>query len=225
MNNFDFAAYNKLYRIPDANKRFNEQLAAAALTRGQLFSKLAPLFMQPEYAGKYAACLLHRHSDLQEGERMVTNNLVTKPSVEVSPHIVAERWSSTGEEIEHRFAKDPTSLSPPPPFEFLAKFKSILDANGIDNLGVTFAPDKLENGFVFFETPSDNRTQLLSVVPKASIQATQVYQTMWIPTIDPDGQTSTMECSHNCGHMADKSDESPKATLEGAAYTGLGTTT
>jgi len=198
MSKFDTAAYNQLLLIHQADKRFNDQLASSGITRPELFSQLAPILLAG--AGKYAICLLHRHYSLNPNERMVTDDLVTKPSTDTSPHVVAERWSSTGQEIEYRFTNDPASLPPPPSSKFLSKFKSILDARGIDILGLCYAPEKLADGFEFMEVsgPGD-RVQLLSIVHVSTVDQNKSYQAVWIASVDPSDNTYVLRCGTNCG--------------------------
>jgi hypothetical protein len=200
MSKFDVAAYNQLLLIHEADNRFNDQLASAGITRPELFSQLAPILLEGEHAGKYAICLLHRHYSLNKGERMVTNDLVTKPSTNTSPRVVAERWSCTGQEIEYRLINDPASLPPPPSSELLSKVKSILDAKGIDILGVCYAPEKLADGFEFMEVsgPGD-RVQILSIVHVSTVDPYESYQAVWIAAVDPSDNTHVLRCGTNCG--------------------------
>jgi hypothetical protein len=187
MGSFDIIAYNDLPFVSDADARFKEQLASAGLTRKQLLSDLAPLFLEPPYAGRYAACLIHRHYSLKDGERMVTTEHSTKPSTDTSAQIVAECWSSSGEEVEHRFIDDTTTLPPPPPVDFLAKYKSILDSYGIDVLGVCWAPDKVADGFIFAEVEGLEDRERVTTIIHHSARSDKSYDVMWLVTRNPDG--------------------------------------
>jgi len=187
MVSFDVTAYNKLAFVADADARFKEQLASAGLTREQLFSKLAPLFLESPSAGRYAICLIHHHYSLKDGERMVTIDHSTKPSTDTSPQIVAECWSSSGEEVEHRFTDDPTTLPPPPPVDFLAKYKSILDSHAIDVLGVCYAPDKPADGFISAESDGPGDRERVTTIIHHSARGDNSYDVMWLVTCNSNG--------------------------------------
>ncbi|KDR67425.1 hypothetical protein GALMADRAFT_147199 [Galerina marginata CBS 339.88] len=199
MTTFDASAYNDLPFIADANARFESQLASAGLTRTQFFSKLAPLFLEAPYAGHYAACLIHRHYALNAGERMVTTGPSAKPSSNTSPNVVGERWASNGEVIEHKLTDDPASNPPGPPPEFFSKFKSILDAHGINTLGVCHASGKLADGFLFLESPGPgDREQVTTLVRRSSPELKHSFEAAWSPKINPEDGFYTMGCCCNC---------------------------
>ncbi|KDR71366.1 hypothetical protein GALMADRAFT_214011 [Galerina marginata CBS 339.88] len=188
MSTFDVSAYNDLPFIADANARFEDQLASAGLTRSQFFKKLAPVFLEAPYIGHYAACLIHRHYSLNDGERMVTNGPSARPSTETSANIVGERWASNGEVIEFKFTDDPASHAPHPPAEFFAKFKSIVDAHGIDMLGVCYAPGKLADDYLFLESPGpEDREQVTHLVHSSASENKHSFEASWIPNLSPDG--------------------------------------
>jgi hypothetical protein len=187
MVSFDVTAYNNIPSVADADARFEEQLASAGLTRKQLFSDLAPLFLESPYGGRYAPCLIHRHYSLNDGERMVTTDHSSKPSTDISPKIVAERWSSSGEEVEHMFTDDPTSLPPPPPVDFVAKYKSILDSHAIDALGICYAPDKLADVFILTEANGLADRERVTTIIHHSARSNKSYDVTWLVTRNPDG--------------------------------------
>ena len=199
MASFDVSAYNDLPSIADADARLEDQLASAGLTRNQFFSKLTPVFLETPYAGRYAACLIHRHYSLNDGERMVATGPSTKPSTDTSPNIVGERWASNGEVIEHKFTEDPASHPPPPPAEFFAKFKSILDAHGIDILGVCYAPSKYQDGFLYLEsTGSEDRERITTLVHCSALQLEHSFEATWMPKANPENESYAMGTCSNC---------------------------
>jgi hypothetical protein len=196
---FGVAEYNKLLHISEADSLFEQQLVSAGITRGQLWSQLAPLFLEKTNVGRYAACLIHRHYLLKDGERMVTNGNSTRPSTDTSVNIVAERWLSTGQDIEYRFTDDPASLPPPPSANFLARFKSITDANGIDILGVCYSPpiQDLAPGFIFLEKAGlRDREQVITIVPYTSLG--NAYQACWVARVNVDDLSPSMFCGTSC---------------------------
>jgi hypothetical protein len=221
MVSFDVTSYNNLPLVADADARFKEQLASAGLTREQLLSDLAPLFMEAPYAGLYAACLIHRHYSLKDGERMVTVDHSTKPSTDTSPQIVAECWSSSGEEVEHRFIDNLTSLPPPPPVDFLAKYKSILDSHAIDVLGVCYAPDKPADGFIFSESGGLGDRERVTIIIHHSDRSGNSYDVIWLVTRDPDGPCRVIVacgcdgtgCVSDCKGYCEKPPSGPPPSL------------
>ncbi|KDR72391.1 hypothetical protein GALMADRAFT_213379 [Galerina marginata CBS 339.88] len=207
---FDIKTYNNFHPIAAANARFDKQLSYSGITRAELFSELSELFLEGVNAGQYAPCLIHRHYCLNEGERMVTSSNSTRPSRDRSLNIVAERWLKTGEEFEYRFTDNPASLAPPPSIAFMARFKSIVEENGIDVLGVCYAPtpSELAPGFVYSETVGQgDREQVLNIVHQSSLQGEKTYQTSWVPTLNPQDQSFTMSCTHNCVGCLDNQDD------------------
>jgi len=187
MVHFNINTYNNLPRVADADALFQKQLASAGITRSQLFLQLAPLFLQDGNAGRYAICLVHHHYDLKAGERMVTTGLSTKPSVDVSVNIVPGSWLNTGEVFEFMFTPSPSTLPPPPSAEFFAKFKSILATNNIDVLGVCYAPNDLDDGFMLRESKGDgDRERVLTVVHSSTHISAYYYPVTWIPQVNPD---------------------------------------
>jgi len=198
---FDTDAYNKLPLVNDANRLFEKQLESAGLDRAKLFSRLAPLFFDSESkrSGPYAVWLIHRHFELKPGERMVEANGSTKPSTESSPNIVPHLWSRTGEAIEFRSVSesDTSTLPPPPSPEFFSKFRSILDENGIDALGICYAQNDLKYGEVYQEVDGPGeRERVVSIVHESL--AIDAFQVTWTPRFNPNFQSLTMIACCTC---------------------------
>ena len=187
MVHFDTKAYNNLPLIADADALFQKQLASAGITRSQLFLQLVPLFLQDGNVGRYAICLVHHHYDLKAGERMVSTGRSTKPSTDTSVNIVPSSWLNTGEVIEFMFTPSPSTLPPPPSAEFFTKFRSILDAKNIDVLGICYAPDDLDDGFMLRESRGvGDRVRVLTAVHGSTPMGADCYLATWIPKVDPD---------------------------------------
>lgn len=203
---FDVVSYNQTDLIREANERFEKQLASVHISRAEFFAKLAPLFVEEVNAGRYAACLIHRHYLLTDGERMVTTGDSTKPSKDISPNIVPESWLATGEAFEYRYIDNPASLPPPPSADFLAKFKSITDAYSIDTIGICYTPpvEELAPGFVFLEVAGTlDREQVTKAAPVSSLTASS-YEAIWITKINSNGQFE-MAAKTCCNHGPDVS--------------------
>ena len=121
--------YNALPDVEDADKRFVEREAT--------LSKLGPLFSKYDY--QFGACLVHSHSKLQPGEKMIATGYITEPVIPSAnlAHF-PERWLSNGEPYE--FTTQPT---PSPPAELVAEFQKIVGDIGV--LGLYFAGSASES--------------------------------------------------------------------------------
>ena len=201
-HDFDTEAYNELPLVPDAIARFEKQLRAAGLNRTELFSELAPLFLvksaEGTKPGPYAVFLIHRHFELEPGERMVENNNITEPSnssLNIVPHI----WLPTGQAIEFRrfISESDPPLPPPPTLEFISKFRSFLDKKGINTLGICYA-NTLEPGSYYLEEDGPRyRTRIVKLIHEP-VAPTDPYEVMWIPRYNPDSQYITMVWCCTC---------------------------
>ncbi|PPQ98278.1 hypothetical protein CVT26_013522 [Gymnopilus dilepis] len=185
------ASYNALPLVQEADKRFEQQLASAGLSRDEFFAQLAPLFLDAGVAGQYAACLVHRHYLLMDGERMVTRGSSSRPaSVDDSPNIVADSWLPTGEAFEYRYTTEPAIATPPPKL-FFDRFRSIMDKYRIDTVGICSAPDvtNLAPDFVLLERPgSHDREQVTNIVPRSSlIGNSTAVEAIWVAEQDSQG--------------------------------------
>jgi len=206
LNMFNTNVYNHLSSVSDADALFNKELASAGITRNQLFSQLAPLFVGTD-ASRYAACLIHHHYNLKPGELMVARKLSTKPLALASTRswsdsIIAQCWLRTGDAIEYRIISDPSksTLPPPPTADLFKKFRSLLDPLGIDVLGICYADDELEDGFISQELdgPGD-RERILTVIHRSARKVIgSDFEVMWIPKYNKEGQLFTMTCCSNC---------------------------
>ena len=175
---FSVQTYNQLLTIAEASSRFKKQLASACLTESEFFSKLAPLFSSER--GPYSPCLIHHHFGLAEDERMVSYGNFSEPSKDTSPNIVPECWLSTGEEMEHRYVDDPSSIPPPPSADFFSKFKAILDKYEIDVIGVCYSPPLLKPEYIYLETlEHDSRLQIINQVLASSIDLATTTPSIW----------------------------------------------
>ncbi|PPR03561.1 hypothetical protein CVT26_006103 [Gymnopilus dilepis] len=189
---FDINLYNQLLSIAAASAALESKLASSGIALDTLLEKLRPLFCSDEHKGKYGLWLLHHHFDLDEGERMVKNGAVSQPTQDKSSNIVAERWTGTGDEVEHVYA-DSLGLnevpSPPPQ-----------DAYNIDCLGICSAPSdeelKMFNaGCMFVESCKQGRKQILTAVSMGdlSLDGDSVFRTTW--SLSSDWR---LNCSHSC---------------------------
>ncbi|PPR03253.1 hypothetical protein CVT26_008082 [Gymnopilus dilepis] len=209
MNTFSVAKYNSYPSIATAEALFLQQLSAAGLSLTKFLDQLSPLLLAEAHEGHYAACLIHRHCLLQEGERMVSHGRSTRPSRDISCRIVPERWLGTGEEVEHRFVDAGHPIPLPPSPKFLEKFRDIVERHNIDTIGVCYAPSaaELAPGFTFLESAGvEDRELVVDVVQDAFIpDNAKVYCSAWVPEygISPLGGESrqekpAMRCTHAC---------------------------
>ena len=199
---FDINLYNQLPSIAAASAVLESKLASSGIALDTLLEKLRPLFCSDEHKGKYGLWLLHHHFDLDEGERMVKNGAISQPTQDKSSNIVAERWTGTGDEVEHVYANNLTSseVPPPPPQEFIQQFQAITSAYNIDCLGICSAPSdeelKMFNaGYMFVESCKQGRKQILTAVSMGdlSLDGDSVFRTTW--SLSSDWR---LNCSHSC---------------------------
>jgi len=192
MGGFSVKRYNQLLSIGEASSRFKHQLESAGLSDSQFFAELAPLFVEEGKLSPYSPCLIHHHFPLKEGERMISYDNHSAPSIDFSPNIVPEFWLNTGEELEHRYVDNPGSTPPPPSADFFSQFKAILDKHGIDILGICYSPsvDDLAPGFSFLETlVTEERAHIINHVPKASIDLATTSPSVWTFEVGHSGGT------------------------------------
>ncbi|PPQ90186.1 hypothetical protein CVT25_013316 [Psilocybe cyanescens] len=220
MAKFDVASYNELPMIWDAHRLLSKQLADDKPGRlDALIEALAPLFLTGDERFKFGICIMHRHFDLKDGERMVTvpetdeENLnrvaITQPSTDTSSNIVAERWMFDGKEFEHAVVDDPTSITPPSD-EFFEEFRRICKSfgNGVDILGICANNmSVIQRHDIFFlellhPDPTKDRTQAIEQMGPDFVPTSTMRQSAWVPVAVLKDAASDefviMKCVHNC---------------------------
>jgi len=152
--------YNALPDVEDADKRFVEREAT--------LSKLGPLFSKYDY--QFGACLVHSHSKLQPGEKMIATGYITEPVIPSAnlAHF-PERWLSNGEPYE--FTTQPT---PSPPAELVAEFQKIVGDIGV--LGLYFAGASESQGKILLEH-TEGRKNILEEV--SELPSSNCIETIW----------------------------------------------
>lgn len=119
-----------------------------------LFRDLEPAFSVGQASLRYGVWLLHRHSDLKPGEKMVWRHEgdcdVMRPTKEVPPRLAVERWDNNRQPLQFRdLGTDGAyeALSSPDDVDgrMWETFRSITDDKGISALGVTALPSKTYN--------------------------------------------------------------------------------
>ncbi|PPQ74469.1 hypothetical protein CVT26_001107 [Gymnopilus dilepis] len=180
--------YNQLPLIFEASRQFKDNLASTGHTVGSLLAELQDLFDDPRYKGKYGVWLLHRHFELNTGERMVKRDehiddgkspknyrTVTEPTADQASNIVAERWSPFGDELEHAYTAEGSNLTPAPDAYFFQEFHRIMVVNNIvgqDNvprLGICLYPSPevleiVDSGYFIVERTNPKDPRRLHVV-------------------------------------------------------------
>ncbi|KAF8965064.1 hypothetical protein BDZ97DRAFT_811940 [Flammula alnicola] len=204
---FSIDTYNNLPSIAKGDKLFHDQLKASGFTLDQLLSELAPLFSEGDNAGRYGIWLLHHHFSLTTGERMVARGDISEPTTDVSSLIVAERWNDEGEELEHRYVDDIDDVPPPPPAEFMKRFKTIIDARKINALGVCYAPngrdtEKIKEGYIFLESTNHGGRKHVMTVVRADdprlLSGETNFSASWIPMSGHCCSKSSHRCIQYC---------------------------
>ncbi|PPQ90185.1 hypothetical protein CVT25_013317 [Psilocybe cyanescens] len=224
MANFDVAAYNELPIISVAHQLLRKQLANDKPRRlDGLINALSHLFLTGDEAFKFGICIMHRHFDLKDGERMVTQTVtdgenpnivaIVQPSTDTSSNIVAERWMFDGKEFEHAVVDDPVFITPPSD-KFFEEFRRICRSfgNGVDILGICANNMSIiQPHDVFFlesyhpDTTKDRAQVIEQIAGQDFVRTPSMQQSAWVPVaIAPSFRNAasdefvTMKCVHNC---------------------------
>ncbi|PPQ90109.1 hypothetical protein CVT25_012274 [Psilocybe cyanescens] len=223
MAKFDVASYNELPMIWDAHRLLSKQLGDDKPGRlDPLIEALSPLFLASDERFKFGICIMHRHFDLKDGERMVTvpekdeknPNIVAivEPSTGTSSNIVAERWMFDGKEFEHAVVDDPASITPPSD-KFFEEFRRICKSfgNGVKILGICAnnMPVIPQHDIFFLELlhpdPTKDRTQAIEKMGSGFKPTSTMRQSAWVPVavrpfLENAGSDKfvMMKCVHNC---------------------------
>jgi len=117
--------YNSLPSLTIAHAQF--------ANRDDIFAKLAPLLAK--HGNKFAVCIIHRHCNLEAGEKMVASGNITQPETDGPAY--ADRWLVTGEPYEFR-----RESVPEPPEELFTSFRELVGETSV--LGLCYAGDFTE---------------------------------------------------------------------------------
>jgi len=147
------ALYNTFPSLEEADEKFSN--------RERIFPMLVAVLSG--YEDKFAVNLVHSHGKLEEGEKMVTTELINQPMKDVECY--PDRWLPTGQ--AYGFNTRPTES---PPEGLLGKFKAVVDTMGpIGGVGI-LAMSYLKNlpmgpGEVYMER-TKGRADILESVPE-----------------------------------------------------------
>ena len=177
-NGYSALLYNTLLSVEEADFMFDN--------REEILSKLAPLLAK--YDNQFGVCLVHRHSDLEDGEMMVTRGDTSEPEKAAECH--PERWLVTG--VPYEFSSEPT---PSPPEGLLKEFQYIVKGLGI--LGLAYLPKntQLEPGDLYSEH-TEGRKNIMKI-SKAHTVGT--ITTCWAPNNYKE-MLPHMVCEQKDGH-------------------------
>ncbi|CAE6395772.1 unnamed protein product [Rhizoctonia solani] len=181
--------YNTLPTIGAANDAFTDREA--------MFAKLAPLLAA--YQFQFGICLVHAHCTIKEGEAMVADGNITRPTRDGPQY--PERWLADGTPYE--FTREPTQVPPP---ELVRDFQAIV---GKDTVLGLFHPSRDHDGKVapdgkVWIEHTEGRKNIVELIDKD--QMSRHMETAWIPGTD---SPVTMVCHWICvkdpqaGHVAD----------------------
>lgn len=162
--------YNKLLSVIEADERF--------VNRDEVLGTLSSVFAK--YDKCFGICLVHRHCELQEGEKMVADGLVSKPEKDVECY--PERWLPSGEPYE--FNRKP-SISPPE--SLFAEFREVVGDLGV--LGICYIYEDAQNTGLRVER-TVGRTNITEIVEE--VNGDQVT-TCWLM-----GPSGTLEPGYSC---------------------------
>jgi hypothetical protein len=178
------ALFNTLPSLDQANKKFSN--------RKSIFPMLVAVLSG--YEDKFGINLVHRHTTLDKGEKMVTIGNVTKPMKDVKCY--PERWLVTGQ--AYVFNTEPTES---PPEELLEKLKAVVDTvgyiGGVGVLGLAYIKNhpKAGSGKVRTEK-TEGRADIMEDVPKNQKDMMETcwnsvdgeMRILWTCAKDPNGR-------------------------------------
>ncbi|KJA21279.1 hypothetical protein HYPSUDRAFT_42128 [Hypholoma sublateritium FD-334 SS-4] len=153
-------SYNALPSIEVADRLFTD--------RNEMLEKLGPI-LQQYGKNEFGVCLVHRHCELEEGERMVADGNVSQPEKDAKDAYPL-RWLATGEAYE--FNRNDT---PSPSDELFRSFRSVVGNTAV--LGLFYIRDKVIDGVELERT--DGRKNITKIVPSDHPQKT--ITTAWHP--------------------------------------------
>lgn len=155
------SSYNGLLDIDTAHKLFTN--------RDEIFGKLGPVLQQ--YGNnKFGVCIVHRHCQLEEGERMVAKGNVSQPESDGPAY--PERWLATGEAYE--YSREETTS---PSEELLENFRQIV--GDINVLGLCYVRDEEVDGVMLERT--EGRSNITNIIPFDAVQ--NAITTAWSPRL------------------------------------------
>ncbi|KAJ2928516.1 hypothetical protein H1R20_g8583, partial [Candolleomyces eurysporus] len=190
----DHIGYNNLLMVTEADKTFTY--------RQQWFQKLAPLLGRAEFRDIYNLCLVHRHFNLQPGERMVATGLITQPEVvpasdSTPSDIIPSSWTSAGIPFEWKRVKAPAEIVAPPPAELVREFSEIVGEGSV--LGISLAQDPLPEGEIWCEHSNyDLRQHILEIKPVEVLSGGQASDTCWKIKVSSDGGPAEVIFVNGC---------------------------
>lgn len=190
----DHIGYNNLLMVAEADKTFTY--------RQQWFQKLAPLLGRAEFRETYNLCLVHRHFNLQPGERMVATGLITQPEVVPASNstpsdIIPSSWTAAGIPFEWKRVKAPAEIVAPPPAELVRKFSEIVGEDSV--LGLSLAQDPLPEGEIWCEHSNyDLRQHILEIKPVEVLSGGQASDTCWKIKVSSDGGQAEVIFVNGC---------------------------
>ncbi|RXW14360.1 hypothetical protein EST38_g11491 [Candolleomyces aberdarensis] len=201
----DHIGYNNLLVITEADKTFT--------SRQQWFQKLAPLLGRAEVREKYNLCLVHRHFNLQPGERMVATGLVTQPEIvptsdSAPSDIIPSSWTADGIPFEWKRIKTLEEIVAPPPAELVQEFSEVVGEGSV--LGLSLAQDPLPEGEIWCEHPNpDLRQHILEIQTVEALSGGGASDTCWKVKISSDGGQAEVIFVNGCKCTNDGHKEHP----------------
>ncbi|TFK24486.1 hypothetical protein FA15DRAFT_592324 [Coprinopsis marcescibilis] len=192
----DYTDYNNLPSLEDADGGFTND------DRARLFPDLIRLFSQEAYAGVYAFGLVHRHFELERGERMVTTakipheEYITRPEKFPDNTIIADRWTANGQAFEFSRLHAGQEAVPPPPQQLLATFRELIGSRLERFLGIYLSPNH-PDGQIYLDGPfnSEDREQIILVQDSCSCSIYGAVSVCWAPR---EGDSDTCAACKVC---------------------------
>ena len=167
------AAFHKFY-----NCLLEVGEAAAALKREDrhtIFEELTRLLAKyPNSAGsgaQFGICLVHRHFELDDGEKMVSDGNITQPQFQPES-VYPSRWTAEGKPFE--FTRDKTK---PLPDDLPPNFQAIVNKYDVNVLGLYYVEDPTLIGVGIERLDSSTRSHIVDYVE--SLPSDDHVETDW----------------------------------------------
>ena len=210
INSYSADVFSRLSGFRDAEKLAEE--------KNEAIDKLGEVIVRHGMEDIVGICLLHKHFDLSNEEKLIRHVLKNKILISPKVHIEAIPYMWTfveGEIFPVEFLEESSITSS---FklkveslyqgsEFLLNFNKKLVELGVDNLfGLSLIPHSLfsfeENEELIETEDFTSRELLISVIKKDELKKIESTKTLWAFSKKKEGLDCTVHCVVHCMHCA-----------------------